>query len=173
MEFLKKTVNIIGNILFYCFLAVMVAAIIMFACGIRLYVTMSGSMEPNIHTGSICFVNTKAEYSEIEEGDIIAFRTSLGDLVTHRAISITEEGMETKGDANENSDGISTTAENFHGETLFSVPLVGFVVVALQSPRNVLIVLVIAITILIIGHISDVEEAEQKAKKENAEMQEE
>ena len=173
MKILKKTVNLIGNILFYCFLTVMLAAIIMFACGIRPYVTMSGSMEPNIHTGSICFVNTKVEYSEIEQGDVIAFRTSLGDLVTHRVISITEEGMETKGDANETSDGISTTAENFHGETLFSVPLVGFAVVALQRPRNALIVLVIAITILIVGHISDVEEADKEAKKANAETQEE
>lgn len=180
MRKLKKIFNFIGNVIFYCFLAVVIVAVVMLACGLRPYITMSGSMEPEIHTGSVCIVNTKADYENIQVGDIIAFKLSSGGLVTHRVISITEDGMETKGDANEVSDGISTTSENFHGKTLFSIPYVGYGIKALQEPQNVAIALVIIVAIFIMGQIGDREskdpsEPDEKSSKdknfsENEEM---
>lgn len=150
MKNLKKIFNIAVNIVFYPVLATALAIGILFLCGIKPYITMSGSMEPAINTGSVCFVNTNAEYANIKEGDIIAFETSLGGLVTHRVVSIAEEGLETKGDSNDVSDGISTTSENFRGQTVFSVPYLGYAFKALQRPTNLMIVLIVVVGILMV-----------------------
>ena len=89
-------------------ISILLFAILLLA-GIRPYVVLSGSMEPVIRTGSLCFVYRRADYEDICTGDIIAFHVQGGNLVTHRVIAVTEEGLETKGDANELSDGITTT----------------------------------------------------------------
>lgn len=147
MKQIKRVFNFISNAIFYFIVTVIVVVLLLAACGIKPYITISGSMEPSIQTGSVCFVNTKAEYDEIQEGDVIAFETSTGKKVTHRVISISEKGMETKGDANDVSDGISTTHENFFGKTVFSVPYIGYGLVYLQQPKNAAIVAVILIAI--------------------------
>ena len=84
--------------------------------GIDAYVVRSGSMEPAIQTGSLCFVNTHTPYDDIKAGDVIAFRIATGDLVTHRAITVTDQGIETKGDNNDTSDGISTGPNQLYWE---------------------------------------------------------
>ena len=68
-------------------------------------------MEPSIHVGSLCFVNKHYKYEKIKENDIIAFKIPTGNKATHRVIRITEEGFETKGDANEAADGFITTKD--------------------------------------------------------------
>lgn len=108
---------------------------IAFACGFRSYIVMSGSMEPDIGTGSICFVDTGYSYDQLREGDVVAFRHG-GDMVTHRVVTVTEEGLETKGDANDRSDGITVTENNFHGKTIFSIPYVGYVIHSLRQPQT-------------------------------------
>lgn len=162
MQETNKFVNFIINVIFYPFLAVMLAVVLFFCCGIKPYITMSGSMEPEIHTGSVCFVNTKAEYAEIQAGDIIAYQTSSGGLVTHRVISVTEEGLETKGDNNDMSDGISTTSANFHGETLFSIPYAGYILKSLQQPRNFAIVIIAVAGIFLYNIIDSYWEKKEK-----------
>lgn len=114
-----------------CLLASLIV-LVCYICGVRPYIVMSGSMEPSIRTGSLCLVDTKAEYDEIEVSDVIAFRQGAG-MVTHRVIAITEDGMETKGDANECSDGITTTRVNFGGKTVVSIPYAGYVFHVMQQ----------------------------------------
>lgn len=163
---MSKLINGLINIIFYPLLAVILAVAILFICGIKPYITMSGSMEPDIQTGSVCFVNTKADYDEMQEDDIIAYQTAAGGLVTHRVISVTEEGLETKGDSNDMSDGISTTSSNFRGETLFSIPYVGYVLKTLQKPVNFAIVIVVAVGIFLYNLVDS-----RYAKKEEADRE--
>lgn len=144
----KRLGDIIINVIFYPFMVIMIAIVIMFGTGVRPYITMSGSMEPEIMTGSICFVNTKADYDDIDVGDVIAYEKSSG-LVTHRVIAISESGFETKGDANDVSDGISTQRSNFKGKTLFSIPYLGYAVRTLQKPQ-----VFSAFIVLIIGFVA-------------------
>ncbi len=106
---------------------------VVFLVGIRCYIVMSGSMEPAIPTGSVCFVNTCVKYEDIQEGDVIAFFHG-GGMVTHRVLSVTDEGLETKGDANGRSDGITTGPENFHGKTIFHIPYVGYGLMLCKKP---------------------------------------
>lgn len=153
MKTLIKICSIIFNVVFYSFLLVLIAVLMLFVFGIKPYITMSGSMEPAIHTGSICFVDTKADYGEITEGDIIAYAAPAAGLITHRVISISSEGMETKGDANDVSDGISTTADNFRGKTLFSIPCVGYAVEFLKRPAVIAIALILIAGMLTLSFI--------------------
>ncbi len=165
MNKITKLLNLLVNIIFYPMLTLIFVLLILFACGIKPYITMSGSMEPAIQTGSVCFVNIKADYDDMKTGDVIAYRTSAGGLVTHRVISVREEGLETKGDNNDVSDGVSTTALNFHGETLFSVPYVGYVLKALQKPVNFAMIIIVVIGIFLFNAIDsrceNKEESEQ------------
>lgn len=102
--------------------------------GIKPFIVMSGSMEPAISTGALCFVHTKAAYDRVQKGDIVAYKISTGTYVTHRVVERTEAGMVTKGDANEAADGSLVTWKNFVGKTLFSIPFGGYIMKYLQQP---------------------------------------
>ena len=140
---IRVIAGIIGSVISYVFLAGAAAVMALYLFGVRPYITMSGSMEPVIQTGSICFVDTNAEYSDVGYWDLVAYRAPTGTLVTHRVVSVTEEGLETKGDANGISDGISVTPDNFHGKTLFSVPYVGYAVKYLQQPKVIIFAIIL------------------------------
>ena len=129
--------------------------VILFVVGIVPYVVLSGSMEPTVETGSLCFVNKHTKYEDIKVGDIVAYASSLDSNVTHRVINITEEGFETKGDRNDISDGITVNKNNYIGKNIFSIPKVGFLVSALQTARGRIIVITLVIVILIASFCFD------------------
>lgn len=119
------------------------AALLAFSCllimvgtgymmGYKPYVVLSGSMEPVISTGSVAWINENVAYDDINKGDIIAFKNQDVQVI-HRAISITEDGIETKGDNNDVSDGISTTKANYTGRYMTHVPKAGYI---LYSKKN-------------------------------------
>ena len=62
---------------------VVIALIAVVIAGYRPYVVLSGSMEPEIRTGSICLIDTGYRYEELKVGDVIAF-TNGRISVTHR-----------------------------------------------------------------------------------------
>ena len=160
---LVKVMKCVIDVICYVALAIIVAVFVCFLFGIKPYVVMSGSMEPAIHTGSICFVNSRADYNKIETGDVIAFETALGDKVTHRAVAVTKDGIETKGDANDNSDGISATPANFCGRTILVIPNLGYLLIALQRPRNMVILGIIVVMMFVIFLINGNGKKEQKS----------
>lgn len=110
--------------------AIVVLAILLLAMaisGIRLCAVVSGSMEPNVPTWSLCFVNTHVRYEDIRVGDVVVYkRHSDGRRIIHRVIEITDVGMVTKGDANYSSDGLSVGRDNLVGKSLFHVPYLGY-----------------------------------------------
>lgn len=138
----------IGNAVCVLLLALVLGIGILYLCGIHPAIVLSGSMEPEIKTGSLCFVNTKTEVETIELGDIIAYRT--GDIrVTHRVIDITADGFQTKGDANDAPDISVVPKENVIGKTVFWVPYLGMGLAKLNTtPGRVLMGCVLALLFL-------------------------
>lgn len=65
------------------------------------YVVLSGSMEPEIPTGSVVVVDGRKK--EWNPGDVITYRRG-NMVVTHRIVEKSEEGYYTKGDANAEED---------------------------------------------------------------------
>lgn len=156
----RKAIDI-GFLLIMIFaLAVLIANYI----GYNFYVVRSGSMEPNIHTGSLAIVYERADFYEMEVGDIVAFKLVNGELVTHRIEDITKiDGIThflTKGDANEVSDGYTTNIQNFYGETVRSVPGVGYFVDWASSLQGRIVIVGILAIFLVIYYfwLNDKEE---------------
>mgnify|MGYP000848383546 FL=1 len=95
----------------------------------RLYIVLSGSMEPVLQVGGLVVVK-EVPVSEIQEGDIITFYSSgkSGTTTTHRVIGI-EEGLlfQTKGDANEVADPAPVEASRIIGKVTLHIPYAGYV----------------------------------------------
>ena len=154
MKIIKSILNIIMTII----IIVGSVSVILFCIGIQPYVVESGSMQPDIPTGSLCFINKKAKYENMKVGDIIAFKINSNAFATHRIVSITNEGFETKGDANNVIDNIITTKDNYIGQNIFSIPYVGLWVLVIQTTRGKIIlgtiIIVLFLAAILIGQPS-------------------
>ncbi|MBQ8921971.1 MAG: signal peptidase I [Oscillospiraceae bacterium] len=109
------------------------AVILLFLCGIRMYVVVTGSMEPTLPVGSVCFVSSRSDFSGIQTGDIITFRHAGRTAVTHRAVRIEDGSVYTMGDANTDEDDAPVTEEAYLGKCVMNIPRLGNLVRFLQS----------------------------------------
>lgn len=140
--------------------------VILFIAGIQPFVVESGSMEPAIKTGSVCFIDKRQQFSNMQVGDIIAFKLSSGASVTHRVAEINDDGtITTKGDANANVDNVVVTPDNFLGKNVFSVPEAGIVVKFIQTTRGKIVFGTLILVFLVAGIMLG-EPGKKKAKKE-------
>lgn len=139
--------------------------VILFVAGIQPFVVESGSMEPAVKTRSVCFVDKRQKFADMQVGDIIAFKLSSGASVTHRVHEITDEGIVTKGDANANVDSGFVTEDTFLGKNVFSIPEAGIVVKFMQTTRGKIVFITLIIVFLVAGFMLG-EPSKKKAKKE-------
>lgn len=99
--------------------------VLLFACpttfGILPVRVLSGSMSPEILEGDMAYIRQCKE-NAVVPGDVIAFRTENDQLVLHRLIEKTSEGLVTKGDANEHEDFSMADPANVVGTLLFCLP---------------------------------------------------
>ena len=149
IDFIKASINLIMTII----IILGIIIIVLYIIGIEPFVVESGSMEPALHKGSLCFINKHIKYENIKENDIIAFNLKTGEKVTHRVIHITDQGFETKGDFNNSSDGISTTKNNYIGKNIFSIPKLGYAVKFIQTVKGKAILIILIIVILLGGFL--------------------
>lgn len=119
-------------------LGILLAAAAPFAAGIRMAYVKSGSMEPEIHVGSICLMDTNVRKQEIQKGDVIVFSVGKEQaLVTHRVADITEKGFRTKGDGNDRKDPWLVSPDDLKGKVLGAIPYLGYVAAFLQSGQGI------------------------------------
>lgn len=149
MKIVKKIINILTTII----ICVGGLFLILYILGIVPYVVLSGSMEPSIETGSVCFINKHAKFEDIKEKDVIAFKMKDGTLVTHRAIEINDSGIVTKGDNNKDADNNIVTKGNFVGKNLFWIPKVGYVIKAFQTTTGRIIAAALILLLLVSGFL--------------------
>lgn len=147
MNIVKKLINVFATLIIV-FGGIF---LLLFLFNIKPYVVLSGSMEPTIKTGSLCFINKNAKFDSIEKGDIIAYKLSNGTLVTHRVVSKNSNGLNTKGDNNKDVDGLITTKNNFVGKNAFWIPVIGYVFKAFQTTKGKIIYLTLIVVLFMIG----------------------
>ncbi|MGL4570181.1 MAG: signal peptidase I, partial [Clostridium sp.] len=89
---------------------------------------MTGSMEPEIKTGSLILIKDIL-IDDIKVDDVITVRTNNGSLVTHRVANIDRDNegiyLITKGDANDVYDSFKVRENMIEGKVMFNVPYVG------------------------------------------------
>ena len=99
--------------------------------GWRVDSVLSGSMEPEIRTGSVVLTRP-AESLEIQTGDVIVFRRAVDGeqtepvLIAHRVLDAGDgTAFRTKGDANENPDPFLVPADDVVGVVFCDIPYLG------------------------------------------------
>lgn len=162
MKIIKGIINVLTTLI----ICVGSLFIILYIFGIVPYVVLSGSMEPTIGTGSVCFINKNANIENIKEKDIIAFKLRDGTLVTHRAIKVDDSEIITKGDNNKDADSNVVNKENFVGKNLFWIPKVGYVVKAFQTTKGKIIAVAIIVLLLVSGFLFGEDKNKEKTNKE-------
>lgn len=120
--------------------AVLLAGVRLF--GLKVFVVLSGSMEPAYHTGSVIYVK-KTDPLQLKTGDVITFRLDENTLATHRIAGIIQDDKDpsllrfrTKGDANEAEDGAAVSADKILGVPVFTIPKLGYFVNYIQQPHG-------------------------------------
>ena len=131
---------------------------------------MSNSMAPTFHEGALCYIDTNYEVDSIEIGDIIAYQLSDGSLVTHRVYDITEEGIVTKGDANNNVDFAPINKSQIIGENAIQIEYLGNLFK--EFPNKFLIsIVVFAIAVMLsLDIVSDILLNEEKKDDKEVEV---
>ncbi len=148
-----KILNGLINVLTTLIIVVGGIFLILYLCGFTPYVVLSGSMEPTIETGSLCFINRHAGYENVKGQDIIAYRLKDNTLVTHRVVEINEDGMVTKGDANKDNDATLITSDNYMGKNVFWIPKVGYLVKVFQTTTGKIIIITCIVILFVAGFL--------------------
>ncbi len=123
--------------------------------GYQIKTVLSGSMEPEIKTGSIIAVTPAEDKTNFKKDDIITFVQQDGQLVTHRIVEILGSGDHlqyvTKGDNNKEVDSTPVLAENVVATySGFTIPYVGYFTEFAKSQKGTAILLIVPGLLLLI-----------------------
>jgi len=122
--------------------------------GIRSFIVVSGSMQPEIYKGSVVFSRVQKAY---RPGEIISFSNNSGQTVTHRIIdkiSIKEGNFyQVKGDANNTPDGDFVEENKIIGRVFIAIPYIGNFVRILKTPPGFIGLIMVPSAIFIIWEL--------------------
>ena len=132
--------------------------------GIKSFVIISGSMEPNLNIGDIVLIKSVDE-QELKVNDIISFREG-ESIITHRIVEIIEnEGKKyiTKGDNNNAKDSNDVEYKEIEGIFIGKIPYLGYAVIFLKN--KIVIISIILILYLLYIHNSNIMKKKQERRR--------
>jgi len=118
---------------FLPFLIPLFIVIILYVLGFRYVVVLTDSMEPNVPRGSFCVV-APTWFMSPEEGSVVLYEVELGNsryVILHRIVKIAVV-VYTKGDNRGFVDPWVVSAKNIIGVCLFSIPVLGYILLFLK-----------------------------------------
>lgn len=170
MKLLSKIFSLLGSTVSVIVLIVAAAFIVPKFVGIMPYIVESGSMEPQIHTGAVAFIDTHDK--NVAVGDVITYK--IGDAgsekyVTHRIVGEKPDGYVTKGDANEVEDANCVKQEQIVGTYRYSIPHAGRLFAQKSKVTFVAIFWVILLNAMsmIVNAMTGEAEEEERGEKES------
>ena len=129
--------------------------------GLQVFTVLSGSMEPNYHTGSLIYVK-QVDPFELEEKDVITFMLDEDTVATHRIVAVVPDEedpsvvrFQTKGDANDAVDGSLVHYRNVIGSPVFTIPYLGYVANYIQNPPGTYIAISAGAILLLLVFLPD------------------
>lgn len=169
---IKKIWNTVTTILVAVVVLLAIALWGVQLLGIDVFVVQSGSMEPEIHTGSVVYV-TAVEEDDLAVGDNITFKLTETVNGTHQIIEILGEEEDsgklmfrTKGTANEHADEGYVTIDEIVGKVRFSLPYAGYAIAYVQQPPGSYVLFAGVAFILLLVVLPDLIFSEKKPQKE-------
>jgi len=144
----KILANILSAIAFTALLGLCLSFVALHVLGLGTFIVTGGSMEPNIHKGSLVLVQP-VDPSTVRVGDVITFE-QYGQTTTHRVIAIGQSTagltFKTEGDANTVADPEDKTFAGQVGVERIAIPVIGWAALSLQAYWRLLLTLIAAIT---------------------------
>lgn len=151
---MKDSIKILYNILFYSFLIIFIAFLLLgfiankSDCGAsiggyRVYDILTGSMSPTINPGNLVVVK-EISPNEVKINDVITFKSDItNNVTTHRVIKIINNNGEsefiTKGDANNAQDPMPLNERLLVGKVIFQIPYLGGILRSIQNNKIILV----------------------------------
>lgn len=116
--------------------------------GYQLKTVLSGSMEPTFMTGSVIAVKPIENPVNLKQDDIITFKESEEQLITHRIIDVKKSGEQTlyvtKGDNNRSKDSNPVVPQNVVAKySGFTIPYVGYLLDYAKSKNGSALLLIL------------------------------
>ena len=133
--------------------------------GVGASVVLTGSMEPTLKANDLVFV---AEQEDYKVDDIVVYQSS-NQLIIHRIISIADDKVITKGDANNTSDD-PITKDQIKGRYVFRIPLIGFVFKILKTVPGTICVLALVVFLMYRSRRKERDRSNQELEKLVAEI---
>lgn len=170
MKLLSKIFSLLGLTVSVIVLIVAAAFIAPKFVGIMPYIVKSGSMEPQIHTGAVAFIDTRDK--NVAVGDVITYKIGKAGsekYVTHRIVGEKPDGYVTKGDANEVEDANCVKQEQIVGTYRYSIPHAGRLFAQKSKVTLVAIFWVILLNAMsmIVSAMAGKAEEEERGEKES------
>lgn len=170
----KKIWNIITSIIVALAVLLAIALVGVRLIGFQVFTVLSGSMEPTYHVGSLIYVK-KADYKELQSGDVITFMLDEDTIATHRIVEVVPDETDssvlrfrTKGDANQAEDGSLVHYKNVVGTPVFTIPKLGYLANYIQNPPGMYVAISAGAVLLLLVFLPDLfskdEEKEPKKK---------
>lgn len=170
MKIVRWLVSSLIHLIATAVLVVVIALIAVIIVGYRPYVVLSGSMEPEIRTGSICLIDTGYSYDELRLGDVIAF-TNGRISVTHRIYEFRDGMIRTKGDSNDSPDQYFISEGNYLGRYAGSVPCAGYAVAWIQTKRGMILTVTAGVALMLLDALVSGAETGKKKELEQIEIE--
>ncbi len=130
--------------------------------GIKSYVIISGSMQPELNIGDIVIVKKE---DNLQKGDIISFRQGQS-VITHRINNIINENgnitYQTKGDNNNIEDSGTITDSVIEGKVVLRIPKLGKLSIFMQ---NKILLVIIVLLLYVYISFSRLKEKRRKERK--------
>lgn len=179
MKIIRNILNIFLAIL--CVGAVLLLVMVTFSPlkSVAIKQVISGSMAPEIPTGSIVIV-ANVNRNKIQKNDIINFNSPTGNgiNVTHRVVEIITQAnsvsYKTKGDANDSTDIDIINSEKVLGKVVLIIPFLGKLYKIIKEPLGFIGIIIVPALFIIISEFINIKKLieaeairkyEQKSKK--------
>ena len=162
MKVIRSIWNTVSAILVVAVLtlAVLIAGVRVFA--ITPFKVLTGSMEPDYPVGSMIYIKNNVDVRSLKIGDVITFSFN-NSYATHRIVdirdSIEDQGtleFQTKGDANNLTDGEWVKENDIEGKVLFSIPKFGFIANYIQTAPGCYVSIAIGGAMVIFVFLPDI-----------------
>ena len=105
--------------------------------GIGTLIVVTASMEPTIKSNEMIIIKEQNQYNK---GDIVTYKNSHNELITHRILNIKEDTVITQGDNNTNIDE-PIKKSDIQGKVILHSSILGFIYLKLLKPFIIIILL--------------------------------
>lgn len=170
MKAVKTIWNVISSLLVAVVVLLAVALVGVRLIGLKPFVVLSGSMEPEYHVGSLIYVK-ETDYKQLQVGDDITYMLDEDTVVTHRIIEVLVDENDpevlryfTQGIANDVPDATSVHYKNIIGKPLFSIPYLGYVANYIQNPPGTYVAIAAGAILIMLVFLPDLFEEEEPKK---------